>query len=131
MRITVVIVRVLLGLLFIVSSVAYFFDLIPQPELEGDMATYMLGLEASGYVLPVVKVIELLCGLAFLSGFFVPLATVVIFPISVNILLVYTLLAPEGLPVAIFVIAANLFLAYACRKHYRALFALKINNPKK
>lgn len=126
MKIAIIIVRILLGLLFLFASVAYFFDLAPAPELEGDMAIYSEGLAASGYIFPVIKTVELLCGLAFVSGFFVPLATVVIFPISVNILFVHLLLDPAGLPVALFVILANLFLAYACRNHYRALFSTKI-----
>jgi putative oxidoreductase len=49
----------------------------------------------------------------------------VIFPISVNILFTHAMLAPEGLPTAIFVIAANLFLAYAYRKNYATLVMAK------
>jgi putative oxidoreductase len=131
MKIALIITRVLLGLLLTFSSVTYFFNLIPQPELEGPLGTFTEGLAASGYVMPVVKGIELLCGLAFLSGFFVPLATVLIFPVSLNILLVHLLLAPEGIPVAVFVMLSNLFLAYGCRWHYRLLFSTKIKLPER
>jgi putative oxidoreductase len=126
MTIAVILVRMLLGLLLIFASAAYFFDLVPQPELEGDMAIFSAGLAASGYILPVVKTVELLCGLALITGRFVPLATVVIFPVAVNILMVHLLLDPAGLPVALFVVFATLFLAYACRQHYRALFSMRI-----
>jgi len=51
-------------------------------------------MEATVYLMPLLKVTELLCGLAFISGRFVPLATVVIFPITLNILLFHTFLAP-------------------------------------
>ena len=125
MKIAVIIVRVLMGLLFVFASVAFFFDLVEAPEMEGDHLLFNQGLAAAGYLLPLVKTIELLCGIAFLSGLFLPLATVVLFPITVNIFLVHVFLAPEGLPVAIFVIAGNLFLAFACRKHYRDLLAAK------
>jgi putative oxidoreductase len=126
MTIAVIIVRILLGLLLIFASAAYFFDLAPQPELEGDMAVFSAGLSASGYILPVVKTVELLCGLALISGLLVQLATVVIFPVAMNIFMVHLLLEPTGLPVALFVVLANLFLAYACRQHYRALFSRRI-----
>lgn len=125
MKIAVIIVRVLLGLLFLFGSVVYFLKLFPQPELKGDMKVFNEGLAASGYIMNVVKAIELLCGLAFVSGFFVPLATVVIFPISVNILLVHIFLAPENLPVALFVMAANLFLAYNYRQKYQPMLQAK------
>ena len=125
MRIAVIIVRVLVGLLFLFASITYFLNLIPPPEQTGNIKVFNDGLAASGYIMPVVKTFELLCGLAFVSGFFVPLAVVVIFPIVVNILLVHAFLMPEGLPVAVILFAAILFLAYAHREKYKPLFEAK------
>lgn len=125
MKIAVIIVRVLLGALFLFGSVAFFLQLFPQPELQGNMKLFNEGIAASGYLMQLVKATELVCGIAFVAGFFVPLATVVIFPISVNILLVHAFLDPKTLPVAIFVIAANLFLAYNYRDKYKSIFDVK------
>ncbi|MEQ6120968.1 DoxX family membrane protein [Reichenbachiella sp. MALMAid0571] len=125
MKITTIIIRVLLGLLFVFASATYFLNLVPQPELTGDMKTFNEGLDASGYIMPLVKAIELICGIAFVTGRFVPLATVVIFPIVVNILGVHAFLAPEGLPVAIFTLLATLFLAYINKDHYQGLMTIK------
>lgn len=122
MKIAVVIVRSLMGLLFLFASVAYFLKLFTPPPTEGAMKVFNDGLEASVYIIPVVKSIELLCGLAFLSGRFVPLATILIAPIIVNIVLVHTFLDPKGLPVAFFLVFANAFLAYYHRDSYRPLF---------
>ena len=125
MKIAVIIIRVLMGLLFVFASVAYFFKLVPEPEQQGAMLAFSKGMEAAVYIMPVVKAIELLCGIAFLVGRFVPLATVVIFPIMFNILFVNIFLAPQGLIMAVLLFAFNLFLAYAYRKHYEGLFAAK------
>jgi len=122
MKIAIIIVRSLLGLMFLFSSISYFFDLIPMPQLTGPMKVFTEGLAASGYIVTLVKGIELICGLLFITGRFVPLAAVVIFPIVVNIVLVHVFLAPEGLPVALFVLLSNLFLAFVYRSHYRGLF---------
>ncbi|MFZ6009726.1 MAG: DoxX family protein [Bacteroidota bacterium] len=125
MKIVIVIIRVLMGLLFLFSSVVVLFNLVPQPALTGNMKLFNEGVIASGYLMPMIKVIELICALAFLSGRFVPLATVVIFPIVVNIVMVHAFLAPEGLPVAIFLLLGNLFLAYAYRRNYATLMVAK------
>jgi putative oxidoreductase len=125
MKIAVIIVRVLLGALFIFGSIAFFMQLFPQPELQGNLKLFNEGIAASGYLMQLVKAVELICGIAFVSGFFVPLATVVIFPISVNILLVHSFLDTKTLPVAIFVIVANLFLAYNYREKYKSIFDIK------
>jgi uncharacterized membrane protein YphA (DoxX/SURF4 family) len=121
MRIAVIIVRVLMGALFLFGSITYLFGLITPPEMAGPMKTFNAGLEASRYLLPTVKVIELLCGLAFVSGWFVPLAAVLIAPIIVNIVGVHAFLAPEGLPLAILLVLANVFIAFHHRDRYRAL----------
>lgn len=125
MKIAVIIIRVLMGLLFVFSSLSYFFNLVPQPELTGTMKVFSDGLNASGYLVPLVKVIELLCGIGFIIGRFVPLATIVIFPIAVNILCVHLFLAPEGLPIAAFVFLGTLFLAYVHRDKYKTLAAVR------
>ena len=124
MKKTLIVVRSLMGLLFLFSSITFLFNLITPPELTGAMKTFNDGLAASVYLLPTAKTIELICGIAFLSGRFVPLATVLISPIIVNIFLVQVFLAPEGLPVAIFLVLANSFVAYNHRESYKAVLKM-------
>lgn len=126
MKIAVIIVRTLVGLLFLIASVTFFLNLSPPlPDLTGNTKTFFDGLAASGYILPVSKVFELLCALAFISGRFVPLATVVIFPIILNILLINAIHLPSGLPIAVALFFGNLFLAYAHRESYQPLLSSK------
>ena len=77
------------------------------------MATLMGGLMASKYMFPLVKSIELIAGLMLVSGKFIKLGTLLLLPISVNIFLIHTVTQVSDLPVAIFVLAANVFLIYA------------------
>jgi uncharacterized membrane protein YphA (DoxX/SURF4 family) len=125
MKIAATIIRVLMGLLFIFSAVVVLFKLVPTPPMEGKVKLFNEGIEASGYFMPFLKVIELVAGLALVIGRFVPLATIVIFPITINILLFHMFLAPEGLPVAIFLVLGNLFLAYYYRQNYQSLLVAK------
>lgn len=122
MKIATVIVRWLMGLLFLFASITYFFKLITPPPLTGPMKTFNDGLAASVYLLPAVKVVELVCGALFVAGKFLPLATILIAPIIVNIFFVNVFLAPEGLPIAIFLVFANAFVAWQHRESYKPLF---------
>jgi len=124
MKIALIIVRSIMGLLFLFASITFLFKLITPPEPTGAMKVFGAGLNASIYLMPTVKIIELACGIAFLSGRFVPLATIIIAPIIVNILLVHAFLGPEGLPVAIFLVLANSFVAYNYKESYRPLFKI-------
>ena len=113
MKIATIIVRTLMGLLFLFASISFLFKLIPQPELTGNVKIFMDGVMATGYLMALIKLTELICGLAFVTGCFVPLASVVIAPIIINIFLFHLYVDPSGLPVGIFLVLANLFLAHA------------------
>ena len=119
MKIAVIIVRVLMGLLYLASSVAFFLNVMPQSEMSESARLFVTGMGASVYLFPLVKVIELLCGVALIAGRFVTLATVVIFPITLNIFLFHSFLAPDGMIVPALLLIGNLFLAY----HYRSRYA--------
>ncbi len=126
MKVATIIVRILLGLLFLFASVSYFFNLIPQPpEVPGDLKTFNDGIDAAHYLMPLVKTIELAAGILLITGFFIPLTAVILLPISLNIFGVHAFLAPEGLPIAAFVLLGNLFLLYTYRENYRSLFTIR------
>jgi putative oxidoreductase len=125
MKIAVIIIRTLMGLLFLFASVVVLFKLVPQPELQGDVKIFNEGMAASRYLMTLIKVTELLCAIAFITGRFVPLATVVIFPITLNIFLYHAFLAPEGMVIATLLLLGNLFLAYAYREKYKPLLTAK------
>lgn len=121
MRIAMIIVRSLMGLLFIFASVTFLFGLITPPPMEGPIKTFNEGLAASGYFFYLLKVVELVCGILLLVGWFVPLVLVVLAPIVINILMVHLFLDRTGLPVAIFLVLASIFLAYYHRDRYAPL----------
>lgn len=125
MKIAVTIIRVLMGLLYIFASVVVLFNLFPQPEMTGREKVFSDGIAASGYLMTLIKLTELVCGLAFVSGFYVSLAAIVIAPITLNILLYHIFVAPAGLPVAIFLVFANVLVAYAHWDKYKPLFEAK------
>ena len=110
--------RVLLGLIFVVFGLNGFLGFIPLPAHEGAAASFMGGLASAPYFFPLLKGTEILNGLALLSNRFVPLALVVLAPITINILGFHTL-APEGLPMAIVIVLLQGGLAF----HHRAAFA--------
>jgi uncharacterized membrane protein YphA (DoxX/SURF4 family) len=107
------------------SSVVVLFNLMPQPEQKGDVKVFMDGVMATHYLLTFIKITELVCGILFLIGRFVPLATVMIFPIVLNIFLFHVFVDRQGLVVGILLLAANLFLAWYYRKNYAPMLVPK------
>ena len=122
MKKVTVVVRVLLGLTFLASGLVFFFT--DPPPLEGAMAEFFEGMAATGYFFNLLKVTEILCGLALLTGFFVPLALVVLAPVVLNIVLVHAFMAPEGLPLAIVIGVLVSYLAFFSKEYGPAIRAL-------
>jgi len=118
-------IRVLLGLIFSAAAVAGMIGKIPPPKPEA--AQVFMGVLFDSGLLYVVKILELLCGLALLTGFFVPLALLVLAPIIANIVLFHIALDPSGLMVG--VILTTLWVINALS--HRIIFAPLIQtNPK-
>ena len=117
-----------MGLLFLFASVTYFlmvYGMFEPPPMEGAIKSFNEGLAASGYFFTLLKVTELVCALLLLTGRFVPLALVVLSPIIVNIFMVHLFLDRTGLPVAVLLVAANIFLAYCYRDAFKPLLKAK------
>jgi putative oxidoreductase len=125
MKIAIIVIRSLIGLLFLFTSVGFFLKLIPEPEMTGNFKAFQLGLVASTYLIPLAKTIEFLCGLSFVTGRYVTLTNLLIFPVTLNILFINFFLTPEGIPIALFVFFGNLFLIYTHWENYKGLFIAK------
>src|SRR5258708_26199283 len=97
MKIAVIIVRILMGILFAVPFLLFVSGHMNPPPLTGNAKLFMDGMQASGYLMPLLMGTQFVCALAFLIGRFVPLATVVIFPVVVNILLYHICVDPKEL----------------------------------
>lgn len=120
------IARCLLGFIYLVFGLDYFFHFIPyQPLHTGKPGALVAGLKGTGYIYPMMKVIQILGGLSLLLNRFAAFSAVVLFPISLNVLLFHTILVPSGWLMGVILIAPNVFLGWAYRKYYNGMFTKK------
>lgn len=120
MKIAVIVVRVLLAAMYIYASVIFFFNLMPKemPAMSAAQTTFMSGVMASVYLMPLIKATELISGILLLINRTAPLAAVIIFPVTLNIFLYHAFLGPKDLPMVSVMLLLNLFLFYAYRSRY-------------
>lgn len=117
-----VVVRSLLGLTFLVFGLNGFFQFLPQPAVPAEAGTFLGGLVSAKYLFPLLKGTEIIAGALLLSGRFVPLALTLLAPIIVNIAGFHLFLAP-GLPMVVFLLGSELYLAWAYRDAFRPMLA--------
>lgn len=126
MKIATLIFRVLLGFIYLVFGLDYFLHFIPyQPEHTGSAAALKAGLMGTGYIYPMMKTIQIVGGISLLINRYAPFSAVMLFPISLNVFLFHTILAPSAWLMGVFLMVPNLFLGYAYRKYYKGLFTKK------
>lgn len=126
MKIATIIVRTLLGLMFIVFGLNGFLNFMPAPkDLPAVQLEVFGALMKAGY-LTVVAGAQLLAGVLLLINCFVPLALAFLAPIIVGILTYHIYLAPSSIAPGIVVLVMELFLAWAYRDAFRPMLAMRV-----
>ncbi len=128
-----IIIRVGIGLMLLVFGLNKFlwfmpdfkFDGFPEGEFLFKALRYS-GLEPTGkgYILGLVGITEIVTGLLLVIKKWVPLALVMLMPLSINIVLfhLFVFLNPINLGPAFLVLAANCYLMYLNWDAYRTMF---------
>ena len=116
--------RYLLGLILVVFGLNGFLNFLPAPELPAAAGAFFGALAETGYMLPMLKFFEVAIGVMLLAGRFVPLALVMLVPISLNIVAFHIALAPAGAP-GYLVGVLNIFLLFVYRDVYAPLLQPK------
>ena len=116
------ILRWLLALALLFFGLNKFFQFLPVPQLPPPASDFMSSLNATGYVLPIVGVLEIGIGLLLLLNKWVSFALLVLVPISVNIVLFHLFLDLPGIGGALVVAVLNTVLIYKHWKAYKPLF---------
>ncbi|MGO4878912.1 DoxX family protein [Pedobacter psychrotolerans] len=120
MKIAAIVVRLLLAAIYLFASVPYFLKIMPgeMPAMTADQTTFMTGVTASVYLMPLIKGTELVSGILLLIGRTAPLGALLIFPVTLNIFLYHAFLGPQQLPMVAAMLILNVFLFYAYRQKY-------------
>lgn len=81
----VILVRTLVGLLFMYTGITYFT--MPTPPLEGmpQNAELFAAILLKSHYMTAIKVLEILGGLNLLTGYFAPFGLAILIPIALNI----------------------------------------------
>ncbi len=118
------IARILLGLMFVFGGVTGLFELA-EPEMGEEATAFMGAIMDTGYLWPVLKVTEIVCGVLLILGMFVPLALVVLAPVVLNILLFHVFLEPSGVAIGLFLVVLGLYTAHQHRESFSAVLQRK------
>ena len=124
MEIVIIIVRILLGLLFVVFGLNGWFHFIPLPPRQGRAVEFIGAMISTGYF-NVILILQVVGGLLVLIGISVPLGLTLLGPVIVNIMMFHLFMDRKGIGLALFILVLSLFLLW----QYRASFAGLVQSP--
>ena len=116
------IARIILGIVLIIFGLNKFLNFMSMPPMEGDAATFMGGLRVSGYMFPLLGIIEILVGVLLILNKAVPFALILLAPLAVNMVLFHVAMAPAGILPAAIVFVLNAYLMYTDWDKFKDLF---------
>jgi putative oxidoreductase len=125
MRTVSAIARYLAGVIFLVFGLNGFLNFIPMPPPGGMAGQFMGALYASHY-LWVIFAFQVIAAVLLLVNRYVPLAVAVLAPVIVNILSFHALMAPSGLPLALFVTVLWAMIFVDVRPAFAGLFQARL-----
>lgn len=116
------IARIVLGLMLLVFGANKFLHFIPMEAPTGSAGEFMNSLGATGYIFPVVGILEVMIGAMLLLKKWVAFALILLAPISINILLFHMFLDIPGISIALLIVVINTILIYKHWQQYKPLF---------
>jgi putative oxidoreductase len=125
MKIVALVVRILLGLVFVIFGANGLHPFLPIPPPPPGMAgQYATALFLSHYFM-VAAAVQLIGGLFLLANRYVPLALAILGPVIVNILCYHIFLLHGELPLPLLVTIFWFVLFYHYRRSFAGLFEQK------
>ncbi len=125
MKITSMICRYLLGLMFTIFGANGFFHFLKQPPPVSPLAGQFMGAVFESHFMTLIFALQLIAGILLLVDAFVPLALVVLAGILVNILNYHITMDPGSIPPGIVASLLWFGTAFNYREHFAGLFTMK------
>ena len=113
------VVSLLFGLMFINAGLNIFFNYMPMPkDLPESLMKVMGAFMEIKWLMPLIAVAEIVGGTLFITNKYRALGAIIIFPVMIGILLTHIINAPSGLPLALVLLAINIWVIIENREKY-------------
>jgi putative oxidoreductase len=113
--------RYLLGLALVFFGLNGFLQFMTPPAMGDAANAFMAALGATGYMFILINLVQLGVGLSLLTGKYVPLALIILAPLTLNIILFHLFLHVQSILFGAIVFVLHIYLASVNMASYRNL----------
>lgn len=112
------VISLLFALMFINSGLNKFFHYMPTPEMPLGAQALMMAFSKSGWLIPLLAVVEIIGGILFIPPKTRALGAIMLLPITVGIFLFHAINAPDGLVIGLVFLLINAYIILENRQKY-------------
>jgi len=116
------IVQVIAGLLLITFGLNKFLHFIAMPMPSVEMKMFMKALHETGYIFPIIAILEILSGLSFIVNKYTAFTVLLIIPVMLNAFLAHAFLDPSGIAASLFIMIALMAILFKNKSSYKMIF---------
>ncbi len=116
-------VQIVLGLFLVFTVLSGFFQFFPAPQFNETGAAFLAALFSTGYILTLMTIIFLITGLMFVFNKWSAFGTLLLAPITVNIVLFHIFLDFTGWYSAFILMILNIYLGVIYWSRYKPIFS--------
>ena len=122
-------IKYILCLLMILMGVNHFVPVLPAAPLSTNAAEFLESMAKTEYLIPLIALFEIVCGLLLLNRNTTPLGAILLFPFTLNLFLFNLFMNPSTVWISGLIFLSNLYLIYRNRDFYSPLI-FSITNGK-
>jgi len=115
-------VQIIAGLMLVVFGLNKFLQFIPMAAPALEMGAYLGALGATGFLFPLIAVIEIVAGIAFVINKYVALMVLFIAPVMLNAFLAHLFLDPAGIGGSAFIMLILISIIINHKERYSEVF---------
>ena len=115
-------IQMVAGLMLVVFGSNKFLHFIEMVPGTVEMGAYLGALGAAGFIFPLIAVIQILSGLAFLANKYVALMVLFVTPVMFNAFIAHLFLDPAGIGGSAFILFALISMIVNHKARYAEVF---------
>ncbi|PHR69304.1 MAG: DoxX family protein [Arcobacter sp.] len=114
--------QAVVGLVLVVFGLNGFLQFLPLPPANDELAAFGMAVYKTGYIFPLMAILELFAGVSFLLNRFSALSAVLIMPVMINALFAHIFLDMNGIAPSLFIVLGILFVMFKNKEAYALMF---------
>ncbi|MFP4017924.1 MAG: DoxX family membrane protein [Bacteroidales bacterium] len=120
------IIRIVLGVVLLVFGLNHFFQFMAMPEPPEAAMKFLGALGESGFMWPLVGLVQVISGILLILGRYVLLALTLFAPVAIGILLYHFALDPAGGIPGYIVFILEVLLVISYYEHFKPVLKAKV-----